>query len=326
MISVCFCKRFTERRGNLNREICDKIKDFLKNPVLIIQYLGARNKMLWMRESLYLKLLFSVKTGKKLNLENPKTFNEKLQWLKLYDRNPEYTKMVDKYEVREYIKEKLGEEYLIPLIGVYDSFDEIDFDQLPNQFVLKCTHDSGGLVICRDKNNLDLNQAKKKINKSLRRNYYYAFREWPYKNVKPRIVCEKFMVDESGTELKDYKLMCFNGKVKCIFVCLNRNTQAGLNIDVYDTDWNLMPFGRPHHPNSGKEIPKPKTFNKMIEFAEKLAKDIPFVRIDFYERNGALYFGEITFYPGSGFEKFDPESYDELLGSWIDLPKLKEKK
>ncbi|WP_209510531.1 ATP-grasp fold amidoligase family protein [Sedimentibacter acidaminivorans] len=268
---------------------------------------------------LYLELMFYHRIKSKLNLKNPRSFNEKLQWLKLYDRNPVYTNLVDKYEVRKYISKTIGEEYLIPLIGVWDKFDAIDFSKLPNHFVLKCTHDSGGIIICKDKSKLDIEAAKKKINKSLKRNYYYLGREWPYKNVKPRIICEKYMVDESGIELKDYKFMCFNGKVRCSFVCLNRNSQSGLNVDFYDMDWNPMSFER-HYPSSGTTIPRPINFDKMIDFAEKLSKNIPFVRVDFYETNGHLYFGELTFHPGSGFEEFTPELYDYLLGSWIKLP------
>lgn len=272
-------------------------------------------------DKMYLKMFFRIRMDKKLNLDDPKSFSEKIQWLKLYDRNPEHTLMVDKYEVRKYISRVLGEEYLIPLIGVYDSFDEIDFEKLPNQFVIKCTHDSGGIVICKDKSKLDINAAKEKINSSLNRNYYYHGREWPYKNVYPRIICEKYMVDESGVELKDYKLMCFNGKVKCSFVALNRNSKTGLNVDFYDMEWKPMPFER-KYPKSGILTPKPKTFEQMVSFAEKLSKNIPFVRVDFYDINGHLYFGELTFSPGNGCEKFSPESYDYLLGSWLQLPSV----
>lgn len=298
----------------------NRVLNLIKNPRRIIPVLANRGFLNWLSDETILKIQFKDRMRKELNLENPQTFNEKLQWLKLYDRNPLYTNLVDKYQVRKHIAKTIGEEYLIPLIGVCDKFEDIDFSKLPNQFVLKCTHDSGGLVICTDKGKLDIEAARKKINKSLKRNFYYYAREWPYKNIKPRIICEKYMVDESDTELKDYKFMCFNGEVKCIFVCLNRNSSKGLNVDIYDTNWNLMPFERPNSPNSDTIIPKPKKFDKMIEFAEKLSKDKLFVRVDFYEINGQLYFGEITFYPGAGFEKFKPESYDYLLGSWIELP------
>ncbi|MFE5426928.1 ATP-grasp fold amidoligase family protein [Peribacillus simplex] len=270
-------------------------------------------------DTLYLRIQYKNFMGKKLNLKDPKSFNEKLQWLKINDRNPFYTNLVDKYEVRKYIEKTIGSEYLIPILGVYNRFDEIDFATLPDKFVLKCTHDSGGLVICKDKSTFDIESARRKINKCLRRNYYFNHREWPYKNIKPRILCEKFMVDESGTELKDYKFMCFNGDVKCSFVCLNRNSDKGLNVDFYDMEWNPIPVER-HYPSSGTAIPKPKNFDKMVSYSRKLSKNIPFIRVDFYETNGQLYFGELTLYPGSGLEEFSPESYDELLGSWINLP------
>ncbi|HHU55797.1 MAG TPA: glycosyl transferase [Acholeplasmataceae bacterium] len=275
------------------------------------------NKMIPSR--LWLKVEYYISINKDLNLSNPQTFNEKLQWLKLYDRNPQYTELVDKLEVRKYISKTIGEDYLIPLIGVWDKFEDIDFDKLPNQFVLKPTHTSGNVFICKDKSAIDYLKLEKEINDWLEREYYWVHREWPYKNIKPRIICEKYMVDESGDELKDYKFMCFNGEVKCSFVCLNRNSPKGLNVDFYDMDWKPMPFER-HYSNSGKRTPKPKTFDEMVRISQLLSKDITFVRIDFYEVNGKLFIGEITFYPGSGFEEFTPESYDYLLGSWIKLP------
>lgn len=266
-----------------------------------------------------IKLSYFIEMGNKLNLKNPQTFNEKIQWLKLNNRDPFYTQLVDKYEVRDYISKTIGSEYLIPLIGLYNNVEEIDFNALPNQFVLKCTHDSGELIICKDKSKLDIEATKKRINKCIKRNYYYYGREWPYKNVKPRIICEKYMEEQSGTELKDYKFMCFSGEVKCLFVCLNRNTETGLNVDFYDLGWNPLPFER-HYKRSGIRLPKPKTFDKMVKFSEILSKGKLFVRVDFYEINGDLYFGELTFFPGSGFEEFTPEKYDYLLGSWLQLP------
>ncbi len=303
-------------------KIFKKFKWFIKNPFRIILYLPYQRLFHWMSDKNYLKMMYYVTIGKKLSFQSPQTFNEKIQWLKLYDRNPIYTDLVDKYEVRRYIAKVIGKEYLIPLIGVWDTFEDIDFSKLPNQFVLKCTHDSGGLVICKDKSKLNIEEARKKINKCLKRNFYYVGREFSYKNIKPRVICEEYMVDDSGLELKDYKFLCFNGQVKCSFVCLNRNSLNGLNVDFYDLDWTPMPFER-HYPNSGTLIPKPKNYNEMIHFAEKLSKEIPFVRTDFYESNGQLYFGELTFYPGSGFEEFSPESYDYLLGSWLELPNEK---
>lgn len=298
----------------------NKLFRIIKDPKIILNYFLMTRYSRFIPDRLCLKILFKNKMGQTLNLDNPKTFNEKLQFLKIFDRDSAYYSLVDKYEVRKYIEKTLGEDVLIPLLGVWDNFDDIDFDRLPDKFVLKCTHDSGGLVICTDKSKLDKVAIRKKINKCLKRNYYYNGRERVYKNIKPRIICEQYMIDESGVELKDFKLMCFNGKVKCTFVCINRNTENGLNINIYDTDWNLMPFQRPNQPNSNRVINKPKSYDKMVEFAEKLSKSFPFVRVDFYEVDGQLYFGELTFYPGSGFERFVPESYDEILGEWIELP------
>ena len=277
----------------------------------------------YLSDKIYLKLKYKMLMKKELDLYNPKTFNEKLQWLKLYDRNPEYTKMVDKYDVKEYVSKIIGEEYVIPTIGVYEKFDNIDFAKLPNQFVMKCTHDSGGIIICKDKKKLDINLARKKINKSLRNNYYYKHREWPYKNVKPRIIIEKYLDDGKNSQLNDYKIMCFNGKAKCSFVCSERdNKDLGLAVTFFDLDWNRMPFER-HYRSSDKVILKPKNYNKMIELSEKLSENIPFVRVDWYEINGKLYFGELTFFPGAGFEEFTPEEWDYKIGDMLELPKKK---
>jgi hypothetical protein len=291
------------------------MKEFIK---VQFQRLDRRGLLNWVPDRVYLKNKFNLILGYKLNLNEPKSFNEKLQWLKIHDRKSEYSSLVDKYEVRKFISETIGEEYLIPLLGVYNDYDEIDFETLPNQFVLKPNHTSGDIYICKDKKEVDTTQLKREVKKWLKRQYYKVHREWPYKNIKPKIVCEKFMIDESG-ELRDYKFMCFNGKVKCMFVGRNRNSDIGLQIDFYDLDWNIMPFER-HYPSSGILIQKPKTFDKMVEFAEKLSQDIPFVRVDFYEAGEKLYFGELTFFPGSGFEEFTPISYDYLLGSWMNIP------
>lgn len=269
----------------------------------------------------YLKKCFAVVMGYQLDLDNPQTFNEKLQWLKLYDRKPIYTTMVDKYEVKKYVAVTIGEKYIIPTLGIWDKAEDIDFAALPNQFVLKCTHDSGGLVICRDKTKLDIANAKQKLTNFLHRNYYKKWREWPYKKVKPRIIAEKYMEDTAtqNSELTDYKFMCFGGEVKCSFVCTERFSKDGLKVTFFDRDWTKMPFER-HYPASTKEIQKPVNYEKMIELAEKLSKDIPFVRVDFYETNNQIYFGELTFYPGNGLEEFTPIDWDYTLGRWIDLP------
>lgn len=273
-------------------------------------------------DKVYLKTAYKLRIHSNLSFKKIETFNEKMQWLKIYDRDPQYTDLVDKYEVRKYIAAKIGEEYLIPLIGVYDSFEQIDFENLPNSFVIKCTHDSGGVFICKNKNTIDRKLLKRKIRQRMRKNYYWGVREWPYKNIKPRIIIEKYMVDESGFELKDYKLMCFNQEVKCSFVCNDRESKDGLKVTFYDRDWNIMPFER-HYPKNMHPIAEPNNYEKMIELAEELSKNICFLRVDFYEINSRIYFGELTFFPGSGFEEFSPEKYDLLLGSWLKLPEEK---
>ena len=265
----------------------------------------------------FLEMSYRSHFHKKLNLKDPKTFNEKLQWLKLYNRKPEYVTMVDKYDVRKYISDHVGEEYLIPCLGVWNTVEEIDYDSLPEKFVLKCTHDSGSVMIC-DKKTLDKDKVKERLGKKLKANMFWWGREWPYKDLKPRIIAEHFMQDESG-ELRDYKFMCFNGEVKCTFICSDRFSGNGLHVTFFDRDWNVMPFER-SIPSVKEGLPKPLNYNKMIELAEKLSKDIPFVRVDFYEVNGQIYFGELTFFPGNGMEAFQPEEWDYKLGEWIKLP------
>lgn len=271
-------------------------------------------------DKLYLKLFYYIRMQKRLNLNHPQTYNEKLQWLKLYDRNPAYCRMVDKFEAKKYVADIIGDEYIIPTIGIYDSVEEIPWNSLPNQFVLKCTHDSGGIVICKDKDSLNIQEAKKKLSTGLTKSYYYQNREWPYKNVKPRIICEEYKVDESGYELKDYKWFCFDGEVKALFIATDRGKQEETKFDFYDADFNHLPFTN-GHPNSKRTLKKPVGFEKMKELAAKLSKGIPHVRIDLYDINGKIYFGEMTFYHWSGTKPFDPEKWDNIFGSWIKLPK-----
>lgn len=271
-------------------------------------------------DKIYLQIYYRRIFGRKLNLKDPKTFNEKIQWLKLYDRNPTYSKMVDKYEAKNYVENKIGKEYIIPTLGVWDEFDKINFSELPNQFVLKTTHDSGGVVIVKDKDKMNLVKTKKIIEDSLNNNYYLQGREWPYKNVKHRIIAEKYMVDESGYELKDYKFFCFNGIAKVMFIASDRqNTNEETKFDFFDMEFNHLPFTN-GHPNSNKIIIKPKSFEKMKELAEILSEGIPQVRIDFYDINGNIYFGEMTFSHWSGFVPFIPDEWDYRLGSMINLP------
>ena len=269
----------------------------------------------------YLKHKFKLEMGYDLNLNHPQTFNEKLQWLKLHDRNPLYTVMVDKYKAKEYVGNIIGSKYIIPTLGVWDKFEDIDFDKLPTQFVLKTTHDSGGVFICKNKEDFDIHAARLKLEKSLKRNFYYQGREWPYKNVKPRIIAEKYMVDEQTNELRDYKFFCFNGTPKMLFVATDRqNPTEETKFDFYDMDFKHLPFSN-GHPNSHKPITKPDTFAEMVKLATILSKNIPHVRVDFYEINGKVYFGELTFYHWSGFMKFEPHEWDKKIGDLIHLPK-----
>ncbi len=273
-------------------------------------------------DRLYLKMLFRLRMGYKLNLDNPRTFSEKLQWLKLYNRKPEYIQMVDKVGAKEYVAGIIGEEYIIPTLGVWDSVDEIDFKKLPNQFVLKCTHDSGGIVICTDKSKLNIKSARAKLKRGLKKNYYYQNREWPYKNVKPRIIAEQYMVDESGYELKDYKWFCFDGEPKALFVATDRGVKGEeTKFDFFDADFNHLPFTN-GHPNSPRPVLKPQGFENMKDLAAKLSQGQAHLRVDFYDINGKIYFGELTFYHWSGTTPFEPIEWDYKFGEWIKLPKL----
>lgn len=292
------------------------IKEYSSNPHFIALSFINKTCKFW-PTIIFLKMKFRLTIGKTLNLKNPVSFNEKLQFLKLSDRCKDYHKYVDKIDVKDIIAPIIGANAIIKTIKTYQTFDEIDFSVLPNQFVIKCSHDSGGIVICKDKDNFDIKSARKKINSALKRNYFWKTREYPYKNIIPRVLIEEYMEDENG-ELRDYKLMCFNGKVKCSFVISNRFGEGGLCLDFYDKEWNLMPFTR-HYPNSKDGIKRPSSYDRMVEMAELISKDFRFVRIDFYEIKGKPYFGEMTFYPGSGFEEFTPYEWDNILGSWLDL-------
>ena len=271
-------------------------------------------------DSVYIRIMNHYYMHKAIDLNNPKTFNEKLQWLKLHDRKPEYTMMVDKYEVKKYIASVLGEEYIIPTLGAWDKFEDINFDLLPNQFVLKCTHDSGGLIICRDKSALNIEEAKHRISRCLKQRYYWIGREWPYKNVKPRIIAEKYMESGNDEELTDYKWFCFNGEPKFLYISHGLAKHDTATIDFYDMNHRRMPFKRTDYKSSVIDAPKPDTYDEMIEVARKLAKGIPFVRIDLYDINGKVYFSEITFCPCAGWLPFDPPEWDLKLGEYIELP------
>ena len=270
----------------------------------------------------WLETVFPLIMGYDLNLDNPKTYNEKLQWLKLYDRNPLYTKLVDKYEVKEYIANIIGKEHIIPTIGVWNNENDIDFDSLPQRFVLKCTHDSGGVIICTDKSKLDIQETKKKLHNGLKRDYFYVNREWPYKNVPHRIIAEEFMEDKSQDAgqmegLRDYKFFCFNGEPKMVYVGSAR--LGGSHIDHFDMDFNLLPFER--HFGHAKETPqRPRMFEEMKSIAKTLCQGFAHVRVDLYTINNQIYFGELTFHPGAGFREFRPIDWDYKIGEWLKLP------
>lgn len=282
--------------------------------------LGLYNNM---DDKKFIEKMFKATMDYPLNLENPKSFNEKLQWLKLYDRNPLYTKLVDKYKVREYISEKIGDDYLIPLLGVWDDPEEIDFDSLPNKFVLKCNHNSGlGMCICTDKSKIDIKKVKNELKSGLAQNYYLNGREWPYKNVSRKVICEKYMTDETGKNLRDYKFYCFDGKPKIVGIYQDRNSDKETTGDFFDMnfEWVDLRFGMPNALNKPQ---KPQKFQEMIKIAEILSEGMPEVRVDLYISNNKIYFGELTFFDGGGFDKIEPLEWDYKLGSWIKLPKIK---
>lgn len=265
------------------------------------------------------KIQYKMYMGKTLDLIKPQTFNEKLQWLKIYDRRPEYTIMVDKYKVREYIAEKIGEQYLIPLIGVWDSADEVDFSSLPDKFAMKCNHNSGlGMCICSDKSKLNIDRVRNGLKRGMKQDYYLTGREWPYKNVPRKVIAEQFLQsDESG--LTDYKIHCFNGVPKFILVCRDRFSEVGLTEDFYNTEWEHLDVKRPNIPNASENIEKPEKLDEMLEIARKLSEGIPFLRVDLYYVSGKIYFSELTFFPASGFERFVPEKWDYTFGEWLKL-------
>lgn len=274
-------------------------------------------------EEFYLRLLFRLKLGKHLNLSNPQSFNEKLQWLKLYYRKIEFTQMVDKYEVKNYVKNLLDEKYIIPTIGVWEKPEDIEWDNLPNQFVLKTTHGGGGVgvVVCKNKQEFDKTAAIAKLNRSLNISGYNYLKEWPYKHIHKRIIAEKYMEDLGMHQLVDYKFLCFNGEPKLVLVCKDRFESSGLTKDFYTPNWEQINLKRSTNGNSNSAIEKPLLLSEMLDVAKTLSKGLPFIRIDLYLVNQQIYFGEFTFFPASGLSAFEPDEWDAILGSWITLPK-----
>ncbi len=273
-----------------------------------------------------LKIQYRIYMGRKLNLKNPTRFSEKLQWLKLYDRKPEYTTMVDKIAAKDYVAGIIGDQFIIPTLGTWNHFDEIDFDSLPNKFVLKTNHGGGGsaVIICRDKSRFNKNRAKNILEQSLKKSIYPIFREWPYKNVKPMILAEELLEDNGEHGLMDYKVFCCNGEPRMVKVNYNKVTATNYYVGWYDLNWHKIEGTTYDEPvNNDITIEKPKELNHLLDLAKKLSKDIPYLRVDFYCTNGHLKFGELTFFPGSGFDPYKPESFDDQIGSWISLPDKK---
>ena len=294
-----------------------------ENPSALVQSIMAR-LCKNMDDKSYLKWAYFFSMGKRLDLKNPKLLSEKLQWLKLYDRNPYYTKCVDKYEVKSIVTEKVGADIVVPLLGKWACFDDIDFNSLPNQFVLKTTHASGGIVVCRDKDSFDKEHARTVLERSLGHDFYKGGREWPYKDVPRRIIAEEYIPTLGHPDSVEYKITCMNGEVKFVTFCkgpAHQDLSVRTN-DHYDKDFKKLDFYT-YYKNSNYPYEKPKTWDRMIEIAEKLSAGIPYVRVDVYDMDGKIYFGEMTFFTWAGFFRFRPKKWDEILGSWLSLPEKK---
>lgn len=293
-----------------------------RNPIKIIPALGENGILNFVPDSVYLKWFFRAEMGYELNLKNPSTFNEKLQWLKLHDRQPLYTMLADKLAVRKYISQTVGAGYLIPLIGKWRSAQTIDFDRLPERFVLKCNHDSNSVIICRSRAEFQAEAARKILAERLGRNAFYGGREWPYKNIAPFVIAEKYMTDENQPALTDYKFFCFNGEAKFLYVSTGLENHSTASISFFDLDWNRLPFSRQDYREYEGDLKKPSRFDKMVELANFFAKDIksPFIRVDMYEINGRVYFSEFTFTPCCGMLPFKPPEWDAKIGEMLILP------
>ncbi len=289
-----------------------------KSPQKLLLPAGQNGLLKFMSDKAYLKAVFKAETGYALNLEHPQTYNEKLQWIKLYDRKPEYIIYADKYRVRDYISETLGDKYLVPLIGVYKKAEDIPWRELPNRFVLKCNHASGTNIVCKDKEKLDISLAEKQLNGWLKKNAFWGAREWCYKDIEPCIICEEFIETQDGNTPDDYKFMCFNGVPRLIQV--HHDRYGDHTLDYYTPEWEKADLQRIDASLSTMNIDKPSKLEEMLSIAEKLSKDMYYARIDLYYNNDTIYFGEITLYPTGGFSTFTRHEDDLLLGSYITLP------
>lgn len=285
-----------------------------------LSILNYRGYLKFIPDKVWIKYKYKQVYHRSLNLDCPETFNEKLQWLKLNYKNPVCIDMVDKIKAKEYVSNKIGREYIIPTLGVWNSYNDIEWRHLPDQFVLKCNHDSGGLVICRDKNSLDVKSVKRKIVKCLNTNYFWHGREWVYKQIEPKIFAEIYMEDKNCRQLTDYKFYCFNGEVKCLYVSTGLEDHKTARMGFFDLDFRPLPFKRLDYLPYSIQPEKPKRFEEMLNIAEKLSKGFPFLRVDLYEINDKVYFSELTFFPSSGWMLIDPEEWDYIIGSWLELP------
>lgn len=270
-----------------------------------------------MSDKRYIKWVYRLTNGEKLNLDNPMTFNEKMNWIKLYDRNPQYTTMAGKYTAKEFVSKRLDStEIIVPCLGLYNHFDEIDFDKLPQQFVIKTTHDSSGVVVCRDKSKLNIEEAKKKIEKSLKRDFFMVSREWPYKDIQHKVIVDQFIDNHTDHEMTDYKFWCFNGEPKVVYVT---NKGKSIRENFYDMDWNILDIDH-GFPRSKPEFEKPEALEEMKRIASRLSEGIPFLRVDFFYVDGHIWFGECTFFDWGGMRAFKSKEWEKKLGDWISLP------
>lgn len=297
-----------------------KLKTFSDSPQIALTKL-CRLLEPFMSDELFLKILFRIRVGYWPNFKNPKSYNEKLQWLKLNYKRPEYTQMVDKVAAKDYVANIIGDKYIIPTLGVWNSVEEIDWNKLPNQFVLKAAHDSGGIVVCKDKSKLDIKEAKAMLAGAGKKDYTKYNKEYAYHDVPHRFIAEQYMEDESGFELKDYKIFCCDGEPKYLFVATGRQ-QHDTRFDFYDCNFNHLPVLN-GHPNADVWPTKPKNFEDMLEVAAKLSKGMPEVRVDLYNINGQIYFGELTFFHWSGLTPYEPREWDYKFGETIKLPTIK---
>lgn len=299
-----------------------KLIQYAKHPAKFALWLGRRGWLPFISDEAYIKLQFKETFGYPLDLAHPRTFNEKIQWIKLYDRRPEYTLLADKCAAKKWVADRIGEEYIIPTLGVWEHFDNIDFNHLPNQFVLKCTHDSGSAVIVRDKAKLDKAAAKKKLEHALRRNYYVVAREWQYKDIPPRIIAEEYLFDKKNPDqsVNNYKCFCMNGVCDYFYIAIGGGHSESHTVTYFDREMHRLPLRHcAYEPEKG-DVKIPPEITTIFGLAETLAQGIPQVRVDFYCVNSQVYVGELTLTSDAGLNIFDPPEYDEILGKKIILP------